>query len=122
MCSGGVRRSSGCVADSDALSPPLGVDIHGEDVLKDADLRVTMKEFSKWPTFPQVRRGGATSARGTSPQTPAHTRRMPLSSPPFCAQLYVKGEFVGGCDIVTTMHQGGELKELLADVPRPQLA
>ncbi len=76
-----------------ALSPlsptqPLccaGVEIHGEDVLKDADLRLMMKEFSQWPTFPQ---------------------------------LYVKGTFVGGCDIVTAMNQAGELKELLSDVAR----
>ena len=32
-----------------------GVSVHGEDVLKDAGLRQTMKDFSKWPTFPQVR-------------------------------------------------------------------
>ena len=34
-----------------------GVNIHGEDVLRDASLRSSMKEFSKWPTFPQVRSG-----------------------------------------------------------------
>ena len=90
-----------------------GVEVHGEDVLKDADLRATMKEFSKWPTFPQVRSLTATQ-RGAATQL---TRAPPL--PP---QLYVSGEFVGGCDIVTSMHAGGELKDLLADVPRPKLA
>lgn len=34
-----------------------GVGIHGEDVLRDASLRSSMKDFSKWPTFPQVRAG-----------------------------------------------------------------
>jgi monothiol glutaredoxin len=34
---------------------------------------------------------------------------------PTIPQLYVKGEFVGGCDIVTEMFQSGELKQLLAD-------
>jgi len=37
---------------------------------------------------------------------------------PTFPQLYVKGEFVGGCDIVTSMHESGELKTLLAAVPR----
>lgn len=36
---------------------------------------------------------------------------------PTIPQLYVKGEFIGGCDIVLSMHQSGELKELLAEVP-----
>lgn len=34
---------------------------------------------------------------------------------PTLPQLYVKGEFVGGCDIVSDMHKSGELAELLAD-------
>ena len=34
---------------------------------------------------------------------------------PTIPQLYVKGEFVGGCDIITEMYQSGELKEMLAD-------
>ena len=40
-----------------------GVDVHGEDVLSDPALRAGLKEFSKWPTFPQVRSG----ARGRQP-------------------------------------------------------
>ncbi|KAJ7574284.1 thioredoxin-like protein [Mycena floridula] len=51
------------------------------NVLADAELRQGIKEFSEWPTVPQ---------------------------------LYVKGEFIGGCDIVLGMHQSGELEELLA--------
>ena len=64
-----------------------GVAIHGVDILKEASLRVLMKDFSQWPTFPQ---------------------------------LYVKGEFVGGCDIMTQMHKAGELEALLKDVPKVQ--
>ena len=56
------------------------VDFHGVDVLADEEIRSGIKEFSDWPTIPQ---------------------------------LYVKGEFVGGCDIVTEMYQSGELAELL---------
>jgi monothiol glutaredoxin len=52
------------------------------DVLANADLRQGIKEYSNWPTIPQ---------------------------------LYVKGEFVGGCDIVREMAASGELKELLAE-------
>jgi monothiol glutaredoxin len=51
-------------------------------VLEDAELRDGIKEFSSWPTIPQ---------------------------------LYVKGEFIGGCDIVTEMFQSGELTTLFAD-------
>jgi monothiol glutaredoxin len=58
----------------------LGVKFKGVDVLQDAALRQAIKEFSNWPTIPQ---------------------------------LYVKGEFVGGCDIVREMYQSGELVELL---------
>ncbi len=50
------------------------------DVLSDPGVRQGIKEFSSWPTVPQ---------------------------------LYVKGEFVGGCDIVTEMNESGELKQVL---------
>jgi monothiol glutaredoxin len=53
------------------------------DVLSDADIRQGIKEFSAWPTIPQV---------------------------------YVEGEFIGGCDIVVEMYQKGELQELAARV------
>ena len=58
----------------------LGVKFKGINVLEDAELRQGIKEFSSWPTIPQ---------------------------------LYVKGEFVGGCDIVREMYESGELSELL---------
>ena len=58
----------------------MGVKFKGVDVLTDPSLRQGIKDFSQWPTVPQ---------------------------------LYIKGEFVGGCDIVREMHQTGELKSLL---------
>lgn len=60
----------------------LGVKFKSFDVLSDDDLRQGIKEFSHWPTIPQ---------------------------------LYVKGEFIGGCDIVREMYQSGELAQLLKD-------
>src|SRR4030081_3762261 len=58
----------------------LGVKFKGVDVLTDPEIRQGIKEFSSWPTIPQ---------------------------------LYVKGEFVGGCDIIREMFATGELKQLL---------
>jgi monothiol glutaredoxin len=60
----------------------LGADYKGINVLEPGDLRQGIKEYSNWPTIPQ---------------------------------LYVKGEFIGGCDIVSEMFQSGELKTLLAE-------
>ena len=60
----------------------LGVPFHTANVLEDPELRDGIKQFSNWPTIPQ---------------------------------LYVKGEFVGGCDIVTEMFQNGELQALFAE-------
>lgn len=57
----------------------IGVDYTDVDVLADAEIRQGIKDFSNWPTIPQ---------------------------------LYVKGEFVGGCDIITEMTLSGELDEL----------
>lgn len=63
----------------------LGVTDYGSsNILVDAEKRQGIKDFTEWPTIPQ---------------------------------LYVDGEFVGGCDIVTEMFQNGELHELLG-VPR----
>jgi monothiol glutaredoxin len=58
----------------------LGVRFKGVDVLSDPSIRQGIKEFSNWPTIPQ---------------------------------LYVKGEFIGGCDIIREMFQSGELIETL---------
>ncbi|HWA81334.1 MAG TPA: Grx4 family monothiol glutaredoxin, partial [Acetobacteraceae bacterium] len=60
----------------------MGVPFATANVLEDPELRDGIKEFSSWPTIPQ---------------------------------LYVKGEFVGGCDIVTEMYQSGELEALLKE-------
>lgn len=60
----------------------LGVQFKGIDVLPNPGLRQGIKEFSNWPTIPQ---------------------------------LYVKGELVGGCDIIREMYQSGELQTLLKD-------
>jgi monothiol glutaredoxin len=60
----------------------LGVDYKGVNVLTSAELRQGIKEYSSWPTIPQ---------------------------------LYVKGEFVGGCDIIREMFQAGELQSFFED-------
>ncbi len=60
----------------------MGVDFADVNVLADADVRQAIKDFSEWPTIPQ---------------------------------LYVKGEFVGGCDIITEMTLSGELDALFTD-------
>jgi len=59
----------------------MGVDYADVNVLADEDVRQGIKEYSDWPTIPQ---------------------------------LYVKGEFVGGCDIVTEMTLSGELDQLFS--------
>lgn len=59
-----------------------GVEFASVNVLENPEIRNGIKEFSNWPTIPQ---------------------------------LYVKGEFIGGCDIVTEMYQSGELSALLKD-------
>ncbi len=60
----------------------LGVDYKGVNVLADAEIRQGIKDYSNWPTIPQ---------------------------------LYVKGEFVGGCDIVREMFQAGEIQAFLTE-------
>jgi len=60
----------------------LGVDYKGVNVLASDDIRQGIKDYSNWPTVPQ---------------------------------LYVKGEFIGGCDIVREMFQSNELQTLFAD-------
>ena len=60
----------------------LGVPYKGVNVLENDEIRQGIKEFSNWPTIPQ---------------------------------LYVKGEFIGGCDIVREMFQAGELQSHLTE-------
>ncbi|MCJ8158390.1 Grx4 family monothiol glutaredoxin [Sphingomonas sp. LaA6.9] len=65
-----------------AILDHLGVAYQGVDVLQDQAIRQGIKEFSDWPTIPQ---------------------------------LYVKGELVGGSDIMMEMYEAGELQQLLSD-------
>jgi monothiol glutaredoxin len=58
------------------------VNYKGVNVLADMEIREGIKEYSNWPTIPQ---------------------------------LYIKGEFVGGCDIVREMFQAGELQKHFED-------
>lgn len=58
----------------------LGIEFKSVDVLQNAEVRNGVKEFSSWPTIPQ---------------------------------LYVKGEFLGGCDIIREMYENGELADFL---------
>ena len=60
----------------------LGVQYHSIDILQDSDIRQGIKDFTNWPTIPQ---------------------------------LYVKGEFVGGCDIVREMYETGEIQDLFRE-------
>ena len=64
----------------------IGVDYKGINVLADSEIRQGIKDYSNWPTIPQ---------------------------------LYVKGEFVGGCDIVREMFQAGELQSLMKEKGLP---
>jgi monothiol glutaredoxin len=63
-----------------AILNKLGVSFASRNIFEREDLRQGMKEFSDWPTFPQ---------------------------------LYINGEFIGGCDIVTELAGSGELQQLL---------
>ncbi len=60
----------------------IGIPFKDINVLEDSEIREGIKEFTDWPTIPQ---------------------------------LYVKGEFVGGCDIVREMYETGELQEMLQE-------
>jgi monothiol glutaredoxin len=65
-----------------AILDRLGTSYETVDVLQDPEIRQGIKEYSDWPTIPQ---------------------------------LYVKGEFVGGSDIMMEMFESGELQELLGE-------
>ena len=78
----GVPESPQCgfsMAVSNILKH-LNINFKGINVLEDENIRQGIKEYSDWPTIPQ---------------------------------LYVKGEFIGGCDIIKEMFEKGELKDLL---------
>ena len=60
----------------------LKINFKGINILEDENLRQGIKEFSDWPTIPQ---------------------------------LYIKGDFIGGCDIVKEMFEKGELKSLMEE-------
>jgi monothiol glutaredoxin len=60
----------------------LEADFVTRDILQDEELRQAIKEYSEWPTLPQ---------------------------------LYIDGEFIGGCDIVTEMFQSGDLQPLVSN-------
>ena len=58
----------------------IGVEFKGVNILENEELRQGIKDFSEWPTVPQ---------------------------------LYIKKEFIGGCDIIKEMYENGELKKIL---------
>ena len=78
----GERRSPQCgfSAQRGQILDSLVPEYTTHDVLSDPEVRQGIKEFSSWPTIPQ---------------------------------LYVRGEFLGGCDIVTEMYRSGELQTSL---------
>ena len=69
-----------------AILDHLGVPFHTVDVIQDQEIRQGIKEYSDWPTIPQ---------------------------------LYVKGEFVGGSDIMMEMYESGELQQVLGGGSNP---
>ena len=71
----------GFSAKASQLLSACGAKFAAVDVLADPDIRQGIKQYSNWPTIPQ---------------------------------LYIDGEFVGGCDIMTELYQKGELQKLVA--------
>jgi monothiol glutaredoxin len=84
----GNRRFPACGFSATVVGilEKLGAGYETVNILEDPGVREGMKEFSSWPTFPQ---------------------------------LYVKGEFVGGCDIVKEMYASGELQKVIGGEPKP---
>ena len=70
----------GFSAKTAAILKSYGVPFNSFNIFDDEDIRQGLKEYSDWPTYPQ---------------------------------LYVNGELIGGCDIVTEMHENGELAAVL---------
>ena len=85
----GNRRFPACGFSATVVGilEKVGAKYETVNILEDGAVREGMKEFSSWPTFPQ---------------------------------LYVKGDFVGGCDIVKEMYASGELQKALGVEARPQ--
>ncbi len=75
------RPQCGFSANTVAIIETLGVSYQTFDILSDESIRAAAKDFSAWPTFPQV---------------------------------YHKGEFIGGNDILMEMYDAGELRELVS--------
>ena len=75
------RPQCGFSANTVAIVESLGVPYKTFDVLSDESIRTAAKDFSAWPTFPQI---------------------------------FHKGEFIGGNDILMEMHDAGELRELVS--------
>ncbi len=82
MKGSGVFPQCGFSAAVVQVFSQLGVPFKDINVLEDPELREAIKEFSNWPTLPQV---------------------------------YIKGEFIGGCDITREMYASGELQALLKE-------
>lgn len=72
----------GFSARSSQLLDACGAEFTAVDVLADPEIREGIKQYSNWPTIPQ---------------------------------LYVNGEFIGGCDIMIELYQKGELQKLVAE-------
>jgi monothiol glutaredoxin len=73
----------GFSANSVAILKNLGVPFKTFNILNDPDIRQGLKEFSNWPTYPQ---------------------------------LYIKGQLIGGNDILTAMYKNGELQDFLKNI------
>ncbi len=89
----GSRQSPACGFSAKAVQvlDSLLPDYEAVDVLRDPELREGIKQYSNWPTIPQ---------------------------------LYIRGEFLGGSDIIATLYESGELEEKLgelASVPPPRI-
>ena len=78
----GTKQYPQCGYSSRVVSilDQLNLDFKDINILSNEELRTSLKEYTKWPTFPQ---------------------------------LYIKNEFIGGCDIVCEMYKNGELTTLL---------
>ena len=73
----------GFSARSSQLLDACGAEFTAVDVLADPEIREGIKQYSNWPTIPQ---------------------------------LYVNGEFIGGCDIMIELYQKGELQKIVAEI------